>query len=80
MGRSRVVLASGGRYSESIDISAITFIPSDAVWACELTDSTGKVVAAANGLEKTSCHIDVDTQADALNMTTATNISKVIIY
>jgi hypothetical protein len=74
------VLGSGGRYSEAIDISAITFVPSDAVWACELTDSTGKVVASACGADKTSHHIDLDTNADALNMTTATNISKVIIY
>jgi len=80
MGRARIVLTSGGRYSEGIDISAITFVPSDAVWACELTDSTGKVIASACGADKTSQHIDLDTSADALNMTTATNMSKVIIY
>ena len=76
----RITLASGGRCSEEHTIVGILVDPSAGNWAVELTDSTGATVFQAGGVADEPYFAPVHTTADAFNMTTATNITKVIVY
>jgi len=76
----RIVLGSGQRYSESVSTRGILVDPSAGSWAVELQDSTGNTVFQAGAAADAPYYAQIETDADALNMTTATNITKVIIY
>lgn len=76
----RVVLTSGKNCSENHSIIGVLVDPSAGGWAVELTDSTGATVFQAGGAVDEPYFAPVQTTADAFNMTTATNITKVIIY
>ena len=77
---ARIVLGSGQRCSEEHTTCGFLVDPSAGNWAVELTDSTGKTVFQAGGVADEPYFAPVHTTADAFNMTTATNITKVIIY
>jgi len=76
----RVVLGSGKNCSEQHSIIGVLVDPSAGNWAVELTDSTGATVFQAGGVADEPYFAAVHTSADAFNMTTSTNITKVILY
>ena len=76
----RISLTSGKNCSEKHSIVGVLVDPSAGNWAVELTDSTGATVFQAGGVADEPYFAPVHTFADAFNMTTATNITKVIIY
>jgi len=76
----RISLTSGVNCSESHTTKGFLVDPSAGNWAVEFTDSAGKTVFQAGGVADEPYFAPVVTTADAFNMTTATNITKVIIY
>lgn len=76
----RVVMGSDTRVSEQHTIRGILVVQSGGNWAVELTDSKGETVFQAGKVADEPYFAPVHTTADAFNMTTATNISKVILY
>ena len=77
---ARIVLASGKNCSESHTTKGFLINPSAASWEVIFTDSTGKKVFEAGGAADMSFFAPVEVTFDAANMSTATNITTVIIY
>ena len=78
--QNRIVLNSGGRYSNSVDIDGILVNPSADAWSVVWQDSKGIIIFTASGKYQAPFYAPITVSADACNMTTATNISNVVLY
>lgn len=76
----QIYLGSGKNCSETNTVVGILVTPSAGSWACVLQDSTGKTLFSAVGADATSRYYPVKISSDAFNMTTATNLTAVILY
>jgi hypothetical protein len=77
---AQVYLASGKHCAEAHVIRTVLVQPSAGSWVCVFTDSTGKTVFSANGVNADTRDFQVNINADAFNMTTATNLTGVTLY
>ena len=77
-----IFTANTDRYSEAVDIQAITVDPSAGAWAIDLTDVAGNSIFQAGAAADVSYGMVFPNPipATAINPTTWTNITKVIIY
>ena len=77
-----IFTASTNRYSVAAEIKAITVDPSAAAWALDLTDENGNSIWQSGCATDTPFSISFPTPVlvNAINPTTWTNITKVIIY
>ena len=80
MAKGVITLASGGNCSEEHTTTGILVVPSAGSWAVVLTDSSGRTVFQASATSDDTYYAPVQVKANAFNMTTATNITSVLIY
>jgi len=76
----QVYLASGKHCAEKHTTTGILIDPSAGSWVCVLKDSAGTTLFTARGADATAFYAPVKITADAFNMTTATNLTAVILY
>lgn len=77
----RRIFTGTNRSGEAGNLHGVLVDPSAANWAVEIQDSTGKTVFQAGGAADISFYAGpLDIDFDALNVTTATNITKIICY
>jgi len=76
----QIYLASGKHCAEEHTTTGILVTPTAGSWECILKDSAAKTVFHAVGATADSFYAPVKITADAFNMTTATQITSVILY
>ena len=77
---AQVVLNSGGNCSENHTTTGVLVRPSAAAWVVVLQNSAGGVIFEASGAADETFFAPVKISSDAFNMSTATNITRVILY
>jgi len=76
----QIYLASGSSCSEEHTTTGVLVDPSAADWVCVIQDSSGNTVFSARGNTATAFYAPVKITADAFNITTATNLTGVVLY
>jgi len=76
----QIYLATGKHCAEARKVKIILVDPSAGSWVCVFKDSAGTTIFSAKGATADTKDFQVNIDADALNMTTATNLTGVTLY
>jgi len=77
---SQVYLPTGKHCGEKHRVKFVLVDPSAASWVCILKDSAGNTIFTAKGSDAVARSYPVNIDADAFNMTTATNLTGIMLY
>ena len=76
----RLVYTTTNRTSETVQVSGVLVDPSAGSWVLVIENSAGNVVFSARGADATTRHYPVDDDWVGANVTTATNLTRAVIY
>jgi len=77
---AQIYLDTGKNCAESHRVKYVLVDPSAGSWVCIFKDSVGNTIFSAKGATADTVSFPVNIDADAFNMTTATNITGVTLY